>query len=324
MHYSVISNKLGEKIQILTKDNMYIIRHHDSFIEVVNRDLNSGETDSIIVSGNKNYFVKDMLIEFSTNFSFEHLKHEIEMKFMKELDNFSQEKIFMSNIQMIFLSMEFKELAMDDCNRFLRKDPEIINKFNRLYDGVFNYDLASLNELIQTEPFKKRLKAMGMEYPSLSQVFTGKPFKDGSDGYLKYISSDMNTDKIALECLKENNLMNKFSLEFPFEQNVTLNHMQKLNPDIYTVSNEAGNIVLASDGIFIYSKNEKEFNKVKCSEDNKFKLNGIEYPATADGLKLAEIINFDSDYKFSGDIDKVVSIKEKQEVKAINKIKNNI
>lgn len=321
MHYSVISNKLSEKMQILTKDNMYIIRHHDSFMEIVNRDLNLDKTDSTIVKGNDNYFIKELDMVISTNFSFEHLKHEIEMKFMKELDNFSQEKIFMSNIQMIFLSMEFKELAMDDCNRFLRKDPEIINKFNRLYDGVFNYDLASLNELIQTEPFKKRLKAMGMEYPSLSQVFTGKPFKDGSDGYLKYISSDMNTDKIALECLKENNLIKQFSTEFPFEQNVTLNHIQKLNPDIYTVSNEAGDIVLASDGIFIYSKNETEFNKVKCSEDNKFKLNGTEYPATADGLKLAEIINFDSNYKISGNIDKLIKTNEKHSLENKNKLK---
>lgn len=85
-------------------------------------------------------------------------------------------------------------------------------------------------------------------------------------------------------------------------------------------------VSLSDEKYFLSSEDFKNFKTL--TNNDEFSVNGVKYKADYDNLKCMEIINYDnSDFISIGNINKdnnKIEQEEKPEVKAVNKIKNNI
>lgn len=229
--------------------------------------------------------------------------------------------ITMSKYQYHLVVLKFLSDATENLDK--KEDLEKINRIKKLYKGVFDNDISSINT-IKTDSLTSWLtENYANEYESLEHSFSKDIITDIEKDFYSALECNGKTSYLCLLALKEFNILDDFIKTKTLNQSVNLKDIQDFIPEVYSIELDSIDsiISLITDGrTIIKYGNDGDVKKYKFNSDDKFEFNGVEYAATVDGLKMLELVNY-GDYKFSGNIEDLIKTKQNPELKNNNKLK---
>lgn len=315
MHYNFFERDKGENyLRIITENNLYNIEFKGGISIKCYKNIPLELIgDEITLKKGETYEIKELGIKINDSTSPEELKKSVKEVIDKKIitddeDNY-KENVVISNLQEYLIVGDFLFYKEEDIGEHM----ELAKKF---YSNVCAGNLNNLHEIMENEKLKSIFSTSmsGLVNTIFEEGDAIKAFED----YIIYCERSC---ELSYQALIELDLMDTFIKHNPLFDVFTKDSLLSMEPNLYTIADSESSLSLVFNGEKImHINNDLDFEVIKLNSGETFNFNGQTYKATIDDLKTLNIVNY-GDYEISGDIDKLVKIKEKPALTNIQKNK---